>query len=170
MTTGTQEQSTFEPRPMAALALAGWLLLCLAVSGVSSIFPVHSLPTWYAGLIKPSLTPLNAVFGPTWTVLFVLMGISAWMVWKTRPSVCRVRGLRLFLIQLAFAFLWNWTFFGRHQMLTALADIVILLVTITMTIWTFRKMSVTAAWLLVPYLAWVGFVTYLNLGFWRLNP
>lgn len=170
MTTETQEQATFTPRPRAGLALAGWLALCLAVGGVSSVFPAQNIPTWYAGLIKPPLTPPNAVFGPVWTLLYVLMGIAAWMVWKTRPSPCRRTGLRQFLIQLAFNFLWTWTFFGRHQMVTALADIVILLGTIALTIWTFRKMSVTAAWLLVPYLLWVAFATYLNLAFWRLNP
>ncbi|MFT4114575.1 TspO/MBR family protein [Silvibacterium sp.] len=168
--TEIQDQPTFTPRPRAGLALAGWLLLCLAVGGVSSIFPLHNIPTWYAGLIKPPLTPPNGVFGPVWTVLYILMGISAWMVWKTRPSICRRTGLRQFVIQLAFNFLWTWTFFSRHQMLTALVDIVILLLTIVLMIRTFRKMSVTAAWLLVPYLVWVAFATYLNVAFWRLNP
>jgi benzodiazapine receptor len=159
-----------ERRAGSKFALAGWLALCFGVGGISSIFPTHAIPTWYAGLIKPPLTPPNHIFGPVWTVLYALMAISAWMVWKTRPSPCRRRGLRLFCVQLALNFLWTWIFFGWHQIGTALADIVVLWIAILLTILTFKKMSVTAAWLLVPYLAWVTFATYLNIAFWRVNP
>jgi tryptophan-rich sensory protein len=97
------------------------------------------------------------------------MAVSAWIVWKTRPSPCRLRGLRLFCVQLALNFLWTWIFFDTHQVLTAFADIVALWVAIFLTIMTFRKMSSAAAWMLVPYLAWVTFASYLNLAIWRLN-
>jgi len=97
------------------------------------------------------------------------MAVSAWIVWKTRPSPCRRRGLRLFLVQLGLNLLWTWIFFSRHQMFTALADVVVLWLAILLTILTFKKMSATAAWLLLPYLAWVTFAGYLNLAIWRLN-
>jgi translocator protein len=158
-----------EPRPHAAIALVGWLLLCFAVAGVSSIFTAHNLTTWYAALAKPPLNPPNWLFGPVWTLLYTLMAIAAWIVWKTRPSPCRRRGLRLFCVQLGLNFLWSWIFFDRHQIGTAFADIVVLWVAILLTILTFKKRSTTAPWLLVPYLAWVTFAAYLNFGLWRLN-
>jgi translocator protein len=158
-----------ETRPHATAALVGWLALCLAVGGLSSTFPLRAIPTWYAALAKPPLTPPNHVFPVVWTVLYALMAVSAWIVWKTRPSPCRRRGLRLFLVQLALNFLWTWIFFGAHQMLTAFVDLVALWVAILLTIHTFRKMSTTAAWLLAPYLAWVTFAGYLNFALWRLN-
>jgi benzodiazapine receptor len=158
-----------ESRPRSGLALAGWLVLCFAVAAVSSIISARSIPTWYAGLIKPPLNPPNHVFGPVWTVLYALMAVSAWIVWKTRPSPCRRRGLLLFCVQLGLNFLWTWIFFSRHQILTAFADILALWIAIFLTILTFRKMSVAASWMLVPYLAWVTFASYLNLAIWRLN-
>ena len=158
-----------EVRPRAGLALAAWLVLCFAVAGVSSVFSAHSIPTWYAGLVKPPLNPPNQVFGPIWTVLYALMAVSVWTVWKTRPSPCRRRGLRFFCVQLGLNFLWTWIFFSRHQTLTAFVDIVVLWIAILLTTLTFRKMSVIAAWLLAPYLAWVTFAAYLNLEISRLN-
>lgn len=158
-----------EPRPHATLALIGWLALCFAVGGISSIFPARAISTWYAALVKPPFNPPNHVFGPVWTVLYTLMAVAAWIAWKTRPSPCRRRGLRLFLVQLALNFLWTWIFFSRHQMVTAFVDLLALWAAILLTILTFKKMSTTAAWLLVPYLAWVTFAGYLNFAIWRLN-
>ncbi len=157
------------PRPKPGLALAAWIGVCFAIGILGSIFTVPNIPTWYAALVKPPLNPPNQLFGPVWTTLYALMGYAAWIVWKTRPSACRVRGLLLFSVQLALNFLWTWIFFSRHQMLTAFADLVALWVAILLTILTFRKMSARAAWLLVPYLAWVTFAGYLNLALWRLN-
>lgn len=164
---GTQTEQT--PRPHAAWMLIGWLVLCFAVAGISATFNVHNIPTWYAGLIKPPLNPPNWVFPPVWATLYALMGIAAWLVWKTRGSACRRRGLRLFWVQLWFNFLWSWIFFSRHQIGTAFADILLLWAAILLTILNFRKVSTLAAWLLVPYLGWVTFASYLNLAFWRLN-
>jgi translocator protein len=157
------------PRPHATRALIGWLAVCFAVGGISSIFSARAIPGWYAGLVKPPFNPPNQLFGPVWTVLYALMAVAAWMVWKTRPSVCRKRGLRLFCVQLGLNFLWTWIFFGRHQLLTAFVDLAALWVAILLTILTFKKMSATAAWLLAPYLAWVAFAEYLNFAIWRLN-
>jgi len=151
------------------MALVGWLVLCYTVAGISSIFTAHNIPTWYATLAKPPLNPPNWLFAPVWTLLYTLMAIAAWIVWKTRPSPCRRRGLLLFYVQLALNFLWSWIFFDRHQIGTAFAGIVVLWVAILLTILTFKKMSTTATWLLVPYLAWVTFAGYLNFAIWRLN-
>lgn len=165
----TQPAATPGPRPHAEWALGGWLAVCFAVAGFSSIFSAPNIPTWYAGLAKPALNPPNWIFAPVWTTLYALMAVAAWLVWKTRPSPCRRTGLRLFGVQLWFNLLWSWIFFSRHQIGTALVDIVVLWVAIVLTIWQFKKMSATAVWLMVPYLAWVTFATYLNLGLWRLN-
>src|ERR1700739_4229011 len=98
-------------RPHAAWALVGWLVLWFAVAGVSSALGAHAIPTWYATLVKPPLTPPNWVFAPVWIILYTLMAIAAWMVWKTRPSDCRKSGLRVFLTELLFNVLWAWIFF-----------------------------------------------------------
>jgi benzodiazapine receptor len=156
-------------RPNSIIVLIGWLALCFGVAGVSSVFSAGSIPTWYAGLVKPALNPPNQVFGPVWTVLYACMSVAAWITWRTRPSPCRTRGLRLFFVQLALNFLWTWIFFGRHQMGVAFADILALWVGILLTLLTFKKMSTTAAWLMAPYLAWVTFAAYLNFALWRLN-
>lgn len=166
---GTQNGSSLVPRPRATLALIEFLILCFAVAGVSSIFSAHNIPTWYAGLIKPPLNPPYWVFAPVWTTLYALMAIAAWLVWKTRPSGCRRQGLRLFYVQLALNCLWSWIFFSRHQIGTAFVDILALWAGIFLTMLNFKKVSTTAAWLLVPYLAWVTFASYLNLALWRLN-
>lgn len=164
------QSETVKPRRAnAALVLIGWIALCFAVGAVSSLFSAPEIPTWYAGLAKPLLTPPNAVFAPVWIVLYALMAVAAWLVWRTRPSSCRRNGLRLFWVQLWFNLLWSWIFFSRHQIGTALIDLVVLWIAIALTISNFRKVSHTAAWLMVPYLVWVAFAIYLNFGFWRLN-
>ena len=143
--------------------------MCFAVGGISSIFNTHNIPTWYAGLVKPALNPPNWVFAPVWILLYALMAVSAWLVWKTRSSGCRRRGLLFFVLQLWFNFLWSWIFFDQHRIGIAFADIVVLWIAILLTIWTFRKMSTTAAGLLIPCIAWVTFAACLNFAIWRLN-
>lgn len=152
----TQSESTQAPRPRAALALAGWLILCLAVAGVASVYSAHNSPA-----------PYNWILPLIWTALYTLMGVAAWLVWKTRPSTCRRTGLRLTLVLLWFSVLWSWIFYSRHQLGVAFSDLVVLWIAIILTILNFRKTSTIAAWLLAPYLAWVTFMGYLNLVFWR---
>ena len=164
----TQSNSTQSPRPRAALALLGWLTLCFAVTAASLTIDAHGI-TWYAGLIKPPLNPPEWLTAPASIALTALMAISVWLVWRTRPSPCRRKGLRLFGVMLWFNLLWSWIFFSRHQIGTALVDLVVLLVAILLTIVNFRKVSTTAGWMMVPYLVWVTFAIYLNLAFWRLN-
>src|ERR1700744_5975547 len=153
----------FEPRPRSGLVLVGWLMLCLVVAFHSMICSWHGLPGWYAGLIKPPLNTAKSLFFTAWTALAMLMAFAVWIVWKTRPSPCRYRGLRLFWAQILLNFLWAWIFFARHQLLTSLVDIFALLVALLLLIFTFRKMSTIAAWLMVPSLAWTTYLAYLNL-------
>ena len=156
-------------RPHTTLALACWLLLCFAVAGVSSVFSAYAIPTWYATLVKSSLNPPNWVFAPVWTTLYMLMAVAIWLIWKTRPSPCRISGIWFFIAQLLFNFLWSWVFFSQHQIGAALVDIVLLWISILLCILSFKKMSHKAAWLMVPYLAWVTFAAFLNIELWRLN-
>lgn len=154
------------------LRLAGCIVMCQAAGAIGSVFTVTSLDSWYANLVKPSFNPPGWVFGPVWTLLYTLMGIAAWLVWK-RGSLSGppVRGaLTLFLLQLALNALWSVLFFGLKSPLLALVDIAALLAAIVATIAVFRPISPAAAWLMTPYLAWVAFAAILNAAIWRLNP
>jgi tryptophan-rich sensory protein len=121
-------------------------------------------------LAKPPLTPPNGVFGPVWTLLYALM---AWAVWRilSRPADLPGRrgALGWFFVQLALNAAWSWVFFALHSPALGLVVILALVAAIGVTIRRFRQADRLAAWLLVPYLAWVLFATYLNLGVWRLN-
>jgi translocator protein len=163
-------EAQFGPRPRSGLMLIGWLAICLVVAFHSMVCSWHGLPVWYAGLIKPPLNPPGYLFAVAWSVLAVLAAFAVWIVWKTRPSPCRYRGIRLFWAQLLLGFLWTWVFFARHQLLTSLVDVLALVAALLLLILNFKKMSVLAAWLMVPSLAWAAYLGYLNLALWRLNP
>jgi tryptophan-rich sensory protein len=156
-------------RPHAKLALAAWLLLTFLVAGVSTLFTTPAIPTWYPTLHKPSFNPPNALFGPVWTILYALMAVSVWLIWKQPSSRARTLGIQLFLLQLALNFAWSFLFFGHHQVGAALIEIVILGLAILATILAFLLVSRPAAALLAPYLLWVAFATVLNLRIWQLN-
>ena len=138
-----------------------WISLCLGVGFVGSIFTVSSIPTWYAGLNKPLFSPPNWIFGPVWTLLYILMGIAAYLNEKIN---------RYFITQLVLNFLWSIIFFYLHQPLLAFIEIVFLWIFILLTIKDFYKKSRPAAYLLIPYLAWVSFASILNLAVVWLNP
>jgi benzodiazapine receptor len=156
-------------RPRAAWVLAGWLALCLAVGVVALSFGALNIPLWYARLVKPALTPPSGVFAVIWPILYALMAVAAWLVWKAPRSTCRFNGLRLFCLQLLFHLLWAWIFFDRHQISVAFIDLAFMWITLLVTMLNFRRVNVTAAWLLVPCLAWMTFVGYLNAAIWKLN-
>jgi tryptophan-rich sensory protein len=141
-----------------------------AASALGSLATLPSIPTWYATLAKPPLTPPNGVFGPVWTLLYVLMAIAAWRI-LSRPADVPGRNSALiwFFIQLALNAAWSWVFFALHSPALGLVVIVGLVLAIGVTIRCFLRVDRFAAWLLAPYLAWVLFATYLNLGVWRLN-
>jgi benzodiazapine receptor len=150
------------------LALVGWLLLCAAAGGIGAVASAHAR-TFYASLEQPDWAPPPGVFGPVWTLLYMGMGVAAWLVWRER-GFARARGaLGLFLAQLGVNALWSWLFFGWHLGGAAFADIVVLLVLIIATIVAFARIRRVAAALLVPYLAWVCFATVLNWSVWQRN-
>lgn len=141
--------------------LFSWISLCLGVGFAGSFFTVSSIPTWYAGLNKPFFSPPNWIFGPVWTVLYILMGISAYLYKKVGPY---------FLLQLALNFFWSVIFFYWRQPLLAFVGIIFLWIFIVLTIREFGKKSRLAAYLLLPYLAWVSFASVLNFSIVLLNP
>lgn len=156
-----------KPRDLIALLLC--LGLPLAVGAVSGVATASGIGGWYAGLEKPSFNPPNSVFGPVWTFLYLLMGISLFLVWRAPQGEARRRALLIFAAQLILNFAWSFLFFRFRQVGAALFDIVLLWVAVLAMILAFRKVRPSAAFLQVPYLAWVGFATALNAAIWRLN-
>ena len=142
----------------------------LAAGFVGSLFTASSVSTWYAGLLKPALNPPSWVFAPVWTTLYVLMGIAAFLVWQHGWERREVRAaLAVFAVQLALNALWSVVFFGWRAPGAAFMDILLLWLAIAATVSLFSKVSRTAAWLLAPYVLWVSFAMYLNVGIWLLN-
>ncbi len=139
-----------------------FIAICLGAGGVGSIFTTSAIPTWYATLIKPSFSPPNWIFAPVWTILYILMGISAYLIRKS--SV-----LRLFWIHLVVNVLWSYLFFGLRNPLYGLICILLLWGLIVAIIYRFYRIDKLAAWLLYPYLAWVTFAAFLNYNIWILN-
>lgn len=146
------------------------IVTCLAAGFIGSYFTADAIPTWYAELRKPSLNPPNWVFGPVWTALYILMGLSLFMVWKEGTGNSLVRpALAIFSVQLLLNLLWSMVFFGMRSISGGLVIIVLLWIAILLTIWKFTGVSRTAAYLLIPYLLWVTFASYLNFSFYQLN-
>jgi len=143
--------------------------LCLAVGALGGWVTADSVKTWYTTINKPSFTPPNWLFGPVWTVLYVLMGVAAWRVWcKARPDQLRVP-LALFAVQLALNLAWSVVFFGAHRIGGAVVVIVGLEAAILATMVAFRRIDGLAALLLMPYALWVAFAAVLNIAVWQLN-
>lgn len=152
------------------LALIAFVAIPLAAGWIGSLATTPNIPTWYAGLAKPSFNPPNEVFPVVWTILYVLMGIAAWLVWRAPVEENRRRlALAAWLGQLIINVLWSLAFFGARSPLAGLIVIVVLLAAIVGTILAFRRVSGWAAMLLVPYLAWVAFATILNAAILSLN-
>ncbi len=176
----TIEAPAFEQRspqrqgPAAWFVLAGWIVLAgiaAAAGGVASL----NAREFYSTLMKPGWAPPGWLFGPVWSVLYLLMGIAAWLVWRERPydapvARARARGLQLFVGQLVLNALWTWLFFAWRQGALAFAEIVLLWVVIAVTIREFGRVRRAAAWCLVPYIAWVSLATALTWSVWHLNP
>ena len=153
--------------------IAGLVLfvaLCLGTAALGAAVTATSVKTWYANLAKPSFNPPDAVFGPVWTVLYILMGIAAWRVWRIADRDTARGPLTLFALQLALNLGWSVVFFGLQKIGAAVATIVVLWVAILVTMLAFRTVDRVAALLMAPYLAWVTFATVLNIAVWQLNP
>jgi tryptophan-rich sensory protein len=142
------------------------LLLVAAVAAIGG----RALPgTWYAQLVKPDWTPPDWIFGPVWTLLYILMAVSAWLVWRKAGFRSAAPVLAVYLCQLILNGLWSWVFFNWHRIGWALIDIAALWATILTTVIAFWRIRPVAGGLFLPYLAWVSFAAILNFELWRLN-
>lgn len=153
----------------SVLGLAGWLLLCFAVSAVGALGSMNA-PAFYGQLVQPSWAPPPWLFGPVWTALYAMMGVAAWLVWRTGGWAKNRLALSLFLVQLALNGLWSWLFFAWQLGALAMADIAALWVLILLTLIVFWRVRPWAGMLLLPYLLWVGFASALNFNLWQNNP
>ncbi len=155
---------------MAILRLLVSVAVCQGAGILGSVFTARSIETWYDGLARPAIAPPNWVFAPVWTALFLLMGISLFIVWTVGPAKGSVGlAFAVFASQLALNILWSFLFFGLRSPGAAFVEILILWLAILLTVIVFFRLSKAAAILLLPYLLWVGFATALNFMFWRLN-
>ncbi|MCA9753438.1 MAG: tryptophan-rich sensory protein [Gemmatimonadetes bacterium] len=151
-------------RSVAGLIL--WIVVSLAAGWIGSRFAPGE---WYASLVKPSWNPPNSVFAPVWSILYVLMAVAAWLVWRKVGFSGASGALGLFFAQLLLNALWSYLFFGVHRPGLAFADICVLWSAILATTIAFWRVSAPAGTLLLPYLGWVTFAAALNLQLWRLN-
>ena len=147
-------------------ALAGFIGVCFLAAFVGAQATVNSVGEWYPTLAKPSWNPPSWLFGPVWTLLYLMMGIAAWLVWRRGDSG---GALVIFGVQLVLNVAWSLLFFGWRNPLAGLVDIVLLWIAIAITLVWFWRVDRVAGWLFVPYLAWVTFASALNFTIWRLN-
>lgn len=151
------------------VALAIFLGLAAAVSLLGSLFTMSGQDGWYESLEQPSWDPPDWVFGPIWSVLYIAIGVAAWLVWRQRGWDGAKTPLTLWGIQLGLNLLWTAIFFGMEMPGLAVIEIVVLIVAIIATVVTFWPISKLGALLLLPYLGWVTFAAFLNFEIWRLN-
>ncbi|MBN1552750.1 tryptophan-rich sensory protein [bacterium] len=145
------------------------IIVCQAAGWIGSLATIPAIPTWYAALKKPVFTPPNWIFGPVWTTLYFLMGVSLFLVINQQTRLSKTPSLILFGIQLILNVTWSFVFFGMQAPGLALIEILLLTVSIGATILFFMELSSLAAYLLVPYLLWVIYASALNTAIWILN-
>ena len=145
------------------------LLIPLAIGGISGFATATGITDWYVTLNKPSFNPPNYLFAPVWTCLYILMGVSLFLIWRSPEGRNRNNALSIFALQLTLNFAWSFLFFKFNLLGVALVEIVILWISILLMIIFFRRVSKLSAFLQVPYLLWVSFATILNTAIWVLN-
>lgn len=146
------------------------ILICEIIGMIGSLFTIPAIAGWYAHLVKPEFAPPNWIFGPVWTLLFMLMGIAMYLVWKNGLDRRDIKiAFGVFACQLFLNSLWSIIFFGLRSPGEAFVEIIFLWLAILVTIIVFSKISKPAAWLLVPYMLWVSFAVFLNYSIWVLN-
>lgn len=146
------------------------LFIPLFIGFLGSMLTLDSVKTWYTTINKPSFNPPNAVFGPVWTVLYILMGISFYLVWKKRKTAMGYSwAAGIYFLQLLLNLMWSFLFFYQHQIGFALIEIGLLLLTIIINAFLFFRIDKTAGWLFLPYILWVSFASYLTYSISLLN-
>ncbi|MFC5577277.1 TspO/MBR family protein [Lysobacter niabensis] len=153
----------------SVLGLIGWVVVTFLAAAVGSIASVKAA-TFYGQLTQPSWAPPANVFGPVWSVLYVLMALAAWLVWRSHGFSRAGHALLIYLAQLLVNALWSWLFFGWHKGGLALADIALLWALVVAVLIAFWRVRPLAGALLVPYLSWISFALVLNYSVWQLNP
>ncbi|MFH0869632.1 MAG: TspO/MBR family protein [archaeon] len=141
------------------------VVVCLLAGAVGSLFTTPAIPVWYASLAKPVFNPPSWLFGPVWTLLFIMMGIAFYLVWRKEEG----GAMKAFMAQLVLNVIWSVIFFGFRNPSWALVEIIVLWVMILVTMMKFFKVDRKAGYLLVPYLLWVSFATILNVAIVVLN-
>ncbi len=150
------------------LKLIASILICQGAGLLGSIFTTPNIKTWYASLIRPDIAPPNWVFGPVWTLIFTLMGISLYLLWRNDFKGAKL-ALLFFVIQIVLNIFWSVLFFGLHNPFWSFIEIIVLLIFIILTAIYFWKAHTWAGALFIPYVLWVSFASILNFEFWRLN-
>ncbi|MHB9134537.1 MAG: TspO/MBR family protein [Armatimonadota bacterium] len=154
--------------PHQQFALVVFIVVCLLAGAIGSLFTTPSIASgWYASLPRPPWNPPSWLFGPVWTTLYILMGVSAWLVWRKAGFRGAALPMTFFAIQLLLNIAWSVIFFGLHQVGLAFAEILLLWLAILATLITFWKRTPVAGVLLLPYLLWVSFAATLNYAIWR---
>lgn len=149
--------------------LVVWLVISFIAAAVGAVAS-RDAARFYAELTLPAWAPPATIFGPVWTVLYAMMGVAAWLVWRVGGLGVARRALTLFVVQLAVNALWSWLFFGWHLGALAFADVLLLWLLIVAMLLAFWRIRPLAGALLIPYLLWVSFAAVLNLVVWQLNP
>ncbi len=145
------------------------LLLPTGIGGIAGMFTTEAIPGWYATLKQPSFNPPNWVFGPVWTTLYIILGISLFLIWKLESGKERNQAMLIFMLQLLLNFCWSFFFFYFKMIGVAMADIVALWVMIVVMLVRFYKLKPVAAYINIPYLLWVTFASALNMAYFFLN-
>jgi tryptophan-rich sensory protein len=164
---GIRERRQDIPPARSLLALAASGAGAFGVAGIGGVVTARSLDGWYRRLDKPPWNPPDQVFGPVWSLLYGAQAVAAWLVWRSGGD--RAPALELYGAQLALNLGWTLLFFGLRRPGWAVLEIVVLWLAIAATVAAFRRRSRAAAWLLLPYLAWVSFALALNVAIWRRN-
>jgi len=151
------------------LKLIFCIIIPLAIGGISGVATTTSLDTWFVALNKPVFNPPSYLFGPVWSVLYILMGISLYLIVQAPKNQTRKNALMIFGIQLVLNFWWSFLFFKFHLLGIAFIEIVMIWLSILTMIYLFQKVNKTAAYLQIPYLVWVSFASILNGAIWCLN-
>jgi len=151
------------------IKLVASLLLPLGIGGIAGMFTSEAIPGWYASLNQPSFNPPNWVFGPVWTTLYTILGISFFLIWKLPSSKERNLAILVFFVQLLLNFCWSFFFFYFKMIGLALIDILALWTMIVVMLVRFYKLKPIASYINIPYLLWVSFATALNMAYFFLN-